>query len=68
MKNKIIFCKENGGFALTELLIYIGILGITAGVLVGILTSVTKTQVQESTQNDLSGQLNFITQAIQRKV
>lgn len=68
MANENKFLSGKGGFALTELLIYIGILGITAGVLVGILTSVTKTQVQESSQNDLSGQLNFITQAIQRKV
>jgi type II secretory pathway pseudopilin PulG len=59
---------SQGGFSLLELLIYIGILGAVSGVLVGILSTVTTTQVQESSQNDVTGQLNFVTQTIQRLV
>jgi len=60
--------KSNSGFALTELLVYIGIISIVAGVLTGILTTVTTTQVKESEQNEVSGQLNFAMQTIQRLV
>ena len=51
-----------------ELLVYMGILGIAAGLVTGILTSVTKTQIEESIQTEISGQLNFTMQTIQRLV
>ncbi len=57
-----------GGFSLIELLIYIAILGAVSGIAVGILTTITKTQVQESAMTDVSGQLGFVTQTIQRLV
>ncbi len=60
--------KSQKGFSLIELLIYIAILGAVSGIAVGILTTVTKTQVQESAMTDVSGQLGFVTQTIQRLV
>lgn len=60
--------KSSEGFTLTELIIYIGILGIVAGVLTGILSSITTTQVEESAKNEVSGQLSFTMQTIQRLV
>jgi type II secretory pathway pseudopilin PulG len=62
------FFKFSSGFTLAELLIYIGIVGAVSGMLVGILSTVTKTQVQESSQNEISGQLNFALSTIQRLV
>jgi len=60
--------SASSGFSLVELLIYMGILGAVSGILVGVLTTVTKTQIEESTLNDVSGQLAFVTQTIQRLV
>lgn len=67
-QNFLLFSRSNGGFSLAELLIYIGILGLISGALVGILTTTTKTQVEESGQNLLTGELNFVNQTIQRLV
>jgi len=60
--------KKTLGFAMIELLVYLGIFGVVVAMLTGILTSVTKTQVEESAQNDVAGQLNFAMQTIQRLV
>ncbi|KKS81277.1 MAG: hypothetical protein UV58_C0024G0001, partial [Candidatus Wolfebacteria bacterium GW2011_GWC1_43_10] len=60
--------SKNNGFSLVELLIYMGILGAVSGILVGVLTTVTKTQIEESVQTEISGQLNFTMQTIQRLV
>ncbi len=51
-----------------EVTIYIGILGVVGGLFTGILLSITKTQVNEFSQNELSGQLNFSMQTIQQLV
>lgn len=59
---------KNEGFSLVELLIYIAILGVVSGIAVGILSIVTRTQVQESAMTDVSGQIGFVTQTIQRLV
>ncbi len=59
---------KNEGFSLVELLIYIGIIGVVSGMLVGILSTVTKTQVQESAQNEVTDQLNFVMSTVQRLV
>ena len=56
------------GFSLIELLIYVGILAVSAGILTGVLQTVVQTQVEESAQNEVSGQLNFTIQTIQRLV
>lgn len=54
------------GFSLIELLIYVGILAVTAGVLVNVLTMGTNTQLKQTSQDKLSGQLSFAMQTIQR--
>jgi type II secretory pathway pseudopilin PulG len=59
---------QKDGFSLVELLIYIAILGAVSGIAVSILTTVTKTQIRESALINVSGQIEFITQTIQRLV
>ncbi|GEM_PF-2131841 len=56
------------GFSLAELVIYLGILGLSVGVFTSVLDTVTKTQVEQSTQNEISGQLTFSMQTIQRLI
>ena len=60
--------KNNQGFSLMEMLIYVGILGIVASVATGIFLSVTKVQTEQSAQVEISGQLNFAMQTIQRLI
>src|SRR3989339_432498 len=57
---------KNKGFSLLETIVYIGILATVAGVFTGIFQSVIKTQISETSQNEVSGQLNFAVQTIQR--
>lgn len=56
------------GFSLTELLIYIAIVAIISGFLVGILTTSTRVEVQQRGVIEVSNQLNFVLQTIQRLV
>ena len=58
----------NKGFSLAELVIYLGILGLSVGVFTSVLDTVTRTQVEQSTQNEISGQLTFSMQTIQRLI
>ena len=60
--------RDPRAFSLVELLLYVGILGIVGGLLTGILTTATKTQVQQASQDKLSGELSFAMQTIQRLV
>ncbi len=62
------FLKNRKGFSLAELIIYLGILGISTGILGGMLNTITTTQVSEFNQNEVSGQLNFAIQTIQRYI
>jgi hypothetical protein len=66
MRRIFSYLKGHGGFSLAELVVYLGILGVTMTVFTGVLDTVTKTQVRESTQNEISGQLNFAVQTMQR--
>ncbi len=59
--------KEDG-FTLIEILLYVAILGIIAGLFTGILTVATRFQVHEAASNEVSQQLNFTLQTIQRLV
>jgi len=68
MRTHFDFVKKQGGFSLAELLIYIAIVGIVAGLMTGIVSTVTRTQVEESAQNEVTGQLSFAMQTIQRLV
>ncbi len=60
--------KQRGGFSLAELIIYLGILGISAGIFGGMLNTITSTQVDQFNQNEVSGQLNFAVQTMQRYI
>jgi len=60
--------KNEKGFSLMELLIYISIVGVASGLLVGILTTTTKTQVEQVSGNKVSAQLSFAMQTIERLV
>lgn len=59
---------KNSGLTLIELLIYVGVFAIVAGLLSSMLIVVTRVQNQQSAGAEVGGQLNFITQVIQRMV
>ncbi len=65
---RVSFLQQRKGFSLAELIIYLGILGISAGIFGGMLNTITNTQISEFNQNEVSGQLNFAIQTIQRYV
>ncbi|MFA7201573.1 MAG: hypothetical protein WC099_01060 [Candidatus Paceibacterota bacterium] len=65
---RVPFLQQRRGFSLAELIIYLGILGISAGIFGGMLNTISTTQIAEFNQNEVSGQLNFAIQTIQRYV
>lgn len=60
--------RQDKGFSLVELLIYIAIFVVSGTLLVAILTSVTRVQVRQNSVNTVNRQIEFITGLIQRKV
>ena len=56
------------GFTLTEILLYVVILGIISGLFVAILATTTKVQLKEFAGSEVGNQLNFVLQTIQRLV
>lgn len=56
------------GFSLLETVVYIGILAIVAGVFTGIFQSVIKTQLSQTTQNQVTSELQFSMQTMQRAI
>src|SRR3989344_4182805 len=56
------------GFTLMELLIYIAIFAITAGLLTGILYTTNRTQTREQIASAVNQELNFVMQTVQRLV
>ena len=64
----IINTMRTKGFSLVELLLYVAIMGVVVGLFAGILNVATRVQVRESAATEVSSQLNFITQTIQRLV
>lgn len=56
------------GFTLVEILIYISIFVIIAGLSVGILLAITQINQRESAVTEVTGQMNFITQTINRLI
>lgn len=60
--------KNKKGFTLIELVVYVGILSVSAGILSFILQTTVETHIKESERNTVSGQLTFATQTIQRLV
>jgi len=59
---------NNKGFTLVEILIYVGILAVVGGALTGILTNVSRIQTRESASSEVTNQLNFVMQTIDRLV
>jgi Tfp pilus assembly protein FimT len=63
MKHKFI-----AGFSLMETVVYIGVLAVIAGVFTGVFQSVIRTQISETSQNEVTSQLNFAISTMQRFV
>lgn len=60
--------KDNRGFSLVELLVYVSILGIASGLMVGILSTLVRVQNQETSLLEVSEQSQFLLQSIQRNI
>ena len=56
------------GFTLIEVLVYAVIFAVSAVFLVGILTAVTRTQLSQSSINEVNQQLSFVANTVQRYV
>lgn len=56
------------GFTLIELMVYMAILGIVSGLFISILGTSTRLQLHEVASNEVSNQMNFVLQTIQRLV
>jgi len=63
MKNKRI-----SGFSLIELLVYIAILSVVIGFIVTIFITTTKIGVKETSSTEVTSQINYVSQTIQRLV
>ncbi|MDO8469780.1 MAG: prepilin-type N-terminal cleavage/methylation domain-containing protein [bacterium] len=61
-------CKTRTGFTLVELLVYIAIFSMAAVFLISILTTVTRTQVRQASANDVTREITFVADTIQRYV
>ncbi len=66
MKN--LLKDNNSGFTLIELLIYAAIFSVSAVFLVNILTSITQTQIKQTSANEVGQQVSFVSNTIQRLV
>ena len=60
--------KTHKGFTLIEILIYISLITIITGLLSGILLTITQVYQRESASDEVTSQLNFVMQTIQRLV
>lgn len=62
------FRDTQSGFTLIELLIYAAIFSVSAVFLVNILTSITQTQIKQTSANEVNQQISFVGTTIQRLV
>jgi prepilin-type N-terminal cleavage/methylation domain-containing protein len=60
--------EVRSGFTLTELLVYIALFSVVAVFLVGILTTVTRTQVRQASSNEVGREVSFVSNIIQRYI
>jgi type II secretory pathway pseudopilin PulG len=60
--------RHEPGFTLIELLIYGAVFSVAAVFLINILTSITQTQVRQSSANEVNQQLVFVADTVQRLV
>lgn len=56
------------GFTLVEILIYVAVFTVSSIFLVGILTIIIRTQVRQSTLNEVNSQLSFAVHTIQQAI
>ncbi|PIR44377.1 hypothetical protein COV23_00170 [Candidatus Wolfebacteria bacterium CG10_big_fil_rev_8_21_14_0_10_31_9] len=60
--------KNQKAFTLVELMLYLGIFVIIGGLFFGVLTQIVRINSQETSGNEVTNQLNFTMQAINRLV
>ncbi|HUY69863.1 MAG TPA: type II secretion system protein, partial [Candidatus Tyrphobacter sp.] len=60
--------ERTSALTLVELLIYVAIFAIVAGLFVSILTTTVQSNNQEVAANEVTGQLNFVLSTVQRLV
>ena len=60
--------QNSGGFTLVELMIYMGIFAIAATTITGILVTTVRVQNQEIASTEVTQQLNFVLNTVQRLV
>ncbi len=60
--------KQEKGFSLIELLIYIAIFAVVSIFLVAILTTFTRIQVQQTASNEVNHQISFVSSVVKQMV
>ena len=60
--------KKKLGFSLIELLVYIGILIVVVGFIVGIFITTSKIGSKETSSTEITSQISYVSQTIQRMV
>lgn len=60
--------KKQTGFTLIEVLLYLGIFIIIGGLFFGVLTQIIRISSHETSGNEVTNQLNFVTQTVNRLV
>lgn len=60
--------RLRSGFTLVELLVYVGVFSVAAGLFTGVLTTLTRVQVRESATVEVSQQAQFVVQTVQRLI
>ena len=66
--SKIRATNKESGFTLIELIIYMGIFSVASVLLTSMLVTSVKVQNRETSNNELTGQLNLVVQTVQRLV
>src|SRR3989338_9252550 len=60
--------RKNSGLSLIELLIYVGVFSVVAGLLSSMLIIISRVQNQQTAAAEVGSQLNFVLQVIQRMI
>ncbi|MDZ4231306.1 MAG: type II secretion system protein, partial [Patescibacteria group bacterium] len=60
--------KLTRGFTLVEILVYVSILAITAGLLTAVLTNTVRVRTRAANSTELAQQLNFVLGTVQSLV
>lgn len=68
MKRFAYFRVQRSGFTLAEMVVFIAIFAASAVFLVGILTTVTRTQVRQAANTEVGDQVDFVARTIQQLV